>query len=61
MFNKRELFEFGVLNDEIFSELLDLYQMFDWELTWQEFLVKFFLKLSLDAQSWWNEKIGEEA
>lgn len=61
MFNKRELFEFGVLNDEIFSELLDLYQMFDWELTWQEFLAKFFLKLSLDAQSWWNEKIGEEA
>lgn len=56
MFNKRELSEFGCLNDEIFSNLLDLYQMFDWELTWQEFLAKFFLKLSIDAQPWWNEK-----
>lgn len=57
MFNERELYEFGRLNENIFSQLLDLYQMRDWELTWQEFLAKFFLKLSTDAQPWWNEKI----
>lgn len=57
MFNKRELEEFGAMNDEIFNKLLYLYQMFDWEMEWKDFLAKFFLKLMADAQPWWNEKI----
>ena len=41
--------------DQIFSKLLDIYQMQDWDMTWEEFLNQFELELQEKIANWKKE------
>ena len=41
--------------DQTFSKLLDVYQMQDWGMTWEEFLNQFELELQEKIENWKKE------
>jgi hypothetical protein len=50
----RKMFDF----DGIFSDLLDLYIMDDWGMSWEEFLCQFENGLKEEIKIWKKEQIG---
>lgn len=52
--------EFCGINHEVFSTLLDAYQMIDWNMSWEEFLNQFSLEINTSIEKWKKEKVGIE-
>ena len=52
--------EFCEINEQIFSTLLDIYQMTYWDMTWEEFLNQFMVELVPDVEEWKKEKVDIE-
>lgn len=50
---------FSTIFDDIFSNLLDIYQMKDWQMGWEDFLIQFNKEFS-EKIIQWKDSVEEE-
>ena len=50
---------FSTIFDDIFSNLLEIYQMKDWQMSWKDFLIQFNKELSEKIVEW-KDSVEEE-
>ena len=50
---------FSTIFDDIFSNLLDIYQMTDWQMGWKDFLIQFNKEFS-EKIIQWKDSVEEE-
>lgn len=51
---------FSAIFDDIFSTLLDIYQMKDWQMSWKDFLIQFNKEASEKILEWKDSFEEEE-
>lgn len=49
--------EVSYICDETMSKLLDIYQMFDWKMSWQDFLEQFRKEINKTIDEWKKKEI----
>lgn len=52
--------EYSGLCEDTMGKLLDVYQMTNWDMSWQDFLIQFSYEMLNAINEWKNEKINEE-
>lgn len=52
--------KFSGFCSEAFSTLLDAYQMKDWEMSWEEFIIKAQEEINANMEKWKGYAVGEE-
>lgn len=52
--------EYCGICDELFSVLLDTFQMKDWHMTWKQFIEQAQKEIDLHCKKWKTEKVNED-
>lgn len=56
----KTILEFCEIDETIFSTLLDAYQMIDWKMSWEQFIIQAQKEINKKMEKWKQENIEEE-